>query len=238
MREAGELALSFHKGKFEVFKKADGSPVTSADLAVHDLFVSSISQRYPEDCIVSEEGYVDESRRQAARRAWIIDPIDGTSLFIAGRDCFGILVGLWEEGRIVASAASFPAKQIEMYSARGEGCFLNGKRVFVSDRAENPLISCWGEEYATLNTVSEAMEIPSLAMVQVAAGQLDGCMSRVAGTWGEHDVAFACCAIEEAGGTITDETGNALTLNLPERKRPTTMIWSNGRVHRSLMQWA
>ena len=95
IREAADLALRMRREGFEITIKPDDSPVTTADMAVHDLLVGHLRAQYPGDCILSEEGCDPEDIRIAARRAWLIDPIDGTKLFIEGHPDYAILIGLW-----------------------------------------------------------------------------------------------------------------------------------------------
>ncbi|MBM3289654.1 MAG: 3'(2'),5'-bisphosphate nucleotidase CysQ, partial [Candidatus Hydrogenedentes bacterium] len=72
--EAGRTAMDFRRQGFEVITKPDGSPVTSADLAIDRFLHEEISARYPGDCILSEET-PDDPDRLSARRVWIADPI-------------------------------------------------------------------------------------------------------------------------------------------------------------------
>lgn len=236
--EAGAIALDYHKSKFDVYEKADGSPVTTADYAVSDYLLEKIRWTYPDDCLASEEALPTGAQLRQAKRVWFIDPIDGTSFFANGMDEFGVLIGLWQGGDIISGAASFPAMDSICSAETGLGTYVNGERVRVSQRTgAHARISCWGSQYRQLNTVDEPMVLPSFAMMQVAAGELDGIILDTEGGWGQHDLAFAVPIIEEAGGVITDGHGFALRFNRAGSSMPKRVVCSNGKTHRSLLGW-
>jgi len=235
VEDAGDIAMKYFRGKFDVEYKEDNSPVTTADLDVNAFLLDGLRKRYPDDCMASEESPVSVEERRAAKRVWFIDPIDGTSHFVRGVKEFGILVALWEEGVVVESVAHFPALKLTMYAKQAEGCFFQGEKVQVSKRdMDTARISCWGRAYRTLNTVDEPMALPALGVAYMAAGQLDGGIVRGRG-WGYHDVAWACCAIAEAGGRITDAEGNPLRFDADAPPLPDVLVCSNGVVHRALL---
>jgi myo-inositol-1(or 4)-monophosphatase len=239
MQEAAKVALQYFRKDFEVIQKPDGSPVTSADLAVNDLLLNALRDRYPNDCFASEEALPSDEERAAATRVWFIDPIDGTSHFIDGRTDFGILIGLWENGAIVESAACFPALGRRMLAEHGKGCLVDGRPARVTEQTnmDKARISCWGREYRSLDTLSEPMGLPAYATLQICSGELDGSIMKV-GNWGEHDVAFACAAVDEAGGKITDGQDQPLRFESEGAPHvPPVIVCSNGALHRALLGW-
>lgn len=239
MREAAALALQYRRDGFEITIKPDGSPVTSADLAVHALFVERIRARFPEDCILSEEGADPEAVRTQARRAWLIDPIDGTKLFIDGHADYSILVGLWEEGRMVASAAAWPEHNLFLYARRGHGCLVNGHPATISSRRfEEARLQGYGAPFRALTNIPRPEVSGARAIVRILQGELDGGLMLISPTWGEHDIAFAVCALEEAGGKVSDGNGRHLRLNAQPRVRPRTILASNGVIHGDLVDLA
>jgi histidinol phosphatase-like enzyme (inositol monophosphatase family) len=142
-RKAGDLALKIREGGIEIEIKADESPVTAADKACEKLIVEELTAAFPGDGMLGEEGAMTES---SSGRRWIVDPIDGTRDFIRGTGAWSVLIGLEENGKVVAGHAYFPVHG-EMYSAaKGEGAFLNGRRIQASDVRKNSdaLICCNG----------------------------------------------------------------------------------------------
>jgi histidinol-phosphatase len=142
-RKAGDLALSIRKGDIGIEIKSDESPVTVADKACEKLIVAELSAAFPGDGMLGEEGAMNESTNG---RRWIIDPIDGTRDFIRGTGAWSVLIGLEEDGKVVAGHAYFPVHD-EMYSAaKGEGAFQNGARIQASavQSKSEALICCNG----------------------------------------------------------------------------------------------
>src|SRR5690606_2354545 len=90
---AGAILLEHFGGRPRVEWKAPGDPVTEADIAAGDLIVGELARRFPGDGILSEEEAGDP-RRLERPRVWIVDPMDGTKEFIAGRDEFTVMIGL------------------------------------------------------------------------------------------------------------------------------------------------
>jgi len=101
--------------------KADGSMVTAADRAVEAAIRLVLGEARPADAVLGEEE--GETPGAAADRRWIVDPIDGTRLFVAGDDRWLVLIGLEERGEIVAGVAAHPAQASIWWATRGGGAF-------------------------------------------------------------------------------------------------------------------
>ncbi len=130
--EAGRLTLGyFGTAAASPETKPDDTPVTVADREAERVMRSAIRQRYPRHAIIGEE-FEDEGEEGASHR-WVLDPIDGTKAFVRGVPLYGVLIGLEIKGRCEVGAAYFPALDEMLYAATGEGCYLNGRRVRVSD---------------------------------------------------------------------------------------------------------
>jgi histidinol-phosphatase len=128
-RQAGELALSYW-GKGIVFEaKSDDSPVTVADRETEKRIASLIEQQFPEDGLLGEEG---ARKAAAARRRWIIDPIDGTRDFVRGNPAWAVLIGFESGGEVQAGFAYLPAMGQFFCAAAGHGAFLNDTAIHVS----------------------------------------------------------------------------------------------------------
>ncbi len=92
---AGAAIRPFFRARYEIETKADASPVTEADRAGEIAMRELISRERPEDGIIGEEFGI---HNEGARRTWVLDPIDGTTSFMAGRPIFGTLVAMLEDG--------------------------------------------------------------------------------------------------------------------------------------------
>ncbi|GIE97329.1 inositol monophosphatase family protein [Paractinoplanes rishiriensis] len=101
--------------------KADGSVVTAADRAVETAIRDVLAAGRPHDAVLGEE-HGETSGPDASRR-WIVDPIDGTALFVAGDERWLILLALEEDGEIVLGVAAHPAQGSIWWATRGGGAF-------------------------------------------------------------------------------------------------------------------
>jgi fructose-1,6-bisphosphatase/inositol monophosphatase family enzyme len=89
--EAGRLALQFYQTDLTAERKADNSPVTAADRRVEHYLVEQIRAVHPNHGIVGEELGGDGLDRKFV---WVLDPIDGTRVFVAGLPTWSICLGL------------------------------------------------------------------------------------------------------------------------------------------------
>ncbi len=81
----------------------------AGDRAAHDLLMTLLAAHRPDDAVLSEEGK-DDKARLAAKRVWIVDPLDGTREFSeVPRDDWAVHVALWEDGDLAAGAVAQPA---------------------------------------------------------------------------------------------------------------------------------
>ncbi|MES2498322.1 MAG: histidinol-phosphatase [Pseudomonadota bacterium] len=120
---AGEAIRPFFRARFERETKADASPVTEADRAAEAAMRRIINAERPGDGIIGEE-YGRE--REDAARIWVLDPIDGTRAFVAGRPLFGTLIALVEEEKPVLGVIDQPIARDRWVGARGRATLFNG----------------------------------------------------------------------------------------------------------------
>ncbi len=235
---SGDIALRHFRGEFEIITKSDGSPVTTADLAIHEHWKAELPKHEPETVLLSEEEKVADEVRLSARRAVILDPIDGTRLFIDGDEAFSVLAGIWEDGAIIEGACYYPVTGGLLWAKRGEGCWWNDSRVQVSTRSiQDARIRNWAGAFPERNTTDWDTRASCEFMRAVCCGELDGSIMATGGAWGEHDAAFVMPCIEEAGGTITDGEGKPLTFNQQDRTVAPYIVISNGGIHDELLAW-
>lgn len=130
---AGELALGYQTQGVKPESKPDLSPVTIADKEAEKLMVKLISDAFPDDGVLGEEG---TERLSKNGRRWIIDPVDGTRDFVRGYDLWAVLIGFEVNGEVVAGVAHFPGRK-QMFSAlKGRGAWLNEKPIRISEITE------------------------------------------------------------------------------------------------------
>ena len=127
--EAGAMALDYQRKGISAETKDDDSPVTAADKACEKMLVEAISSHFPDDGILGEEGANKESKNG---RRWIIDPIDGTKDFVRGTPFWANLIGLEQDGHVVAGAANCPGQNVLCWASKGGGAFANSQPIKVS----------------------------------------------------------------------------------------------------------
>ena len=88
---SAELAIRHQAAGLKPEAKADDSPVTIADRECERLIAGVLTEAFPDDGILGEEGAKKESRNG---RRWILDPIDGTRDFVRGNPFWAVLIGL------------------------------------------------------------------------------------------------------------------------------------------------
>ena len=214
-RKAGDLALKIREGNIGIEIKSDESPVTAADKACEKLIVEELSAAFPGDGMLGEEGAMKVSENG---RRWIIDPIDGTRDFIRGTGAWSVLMGLEENGKVIAGHAYFPAHK-EMYSAaKGEGAFQDGKRIHSSEvTAKSQALLCcngfgflhnygfagdlveWLKDFWTVRSMGGCLDA-----MMVSRGSADAWLEAKAQPW---DLAPLQVIAEEAGCVCFDFKG-------------------------------
>ena len=123
---AGSAIRPLFRGAWSEERKDDRSYVTEADRAAEAAMRAILEIERPADGIVGEEyGTV----RESATRQWVLDPIDGTTSFIAGRPIFGTLIALVQDGWPVLGIIDQPVLRERWAGRVGEATTFNGKPV-------------------------------------------------------------------------------------------------------------
>lgn len=132
--EAGALALSFFTRRADLVTEFKASPqdvVSRADREVEDLVRRRISALFPGDGQLGEEHGLTPG---TSGFTWVIDPIDGTTPFLAGLPHWCVAIAIVQQDITVAAVTSAPLHG-EVYSARrGAGAWLNGEKLVVDGR--------------------------------------------------------------------------------------------------------
>ncbi|WP_439532983.1 histidinol-phosphatase [Polymorphobacter sp.] len=216
---AGAVIRPWFRGGVTVESKGDESPVTAADRAAEAEMRRLIAAARPQDGVIGEE-YGDD--RPDAARVWVLDPIDGTRAFIAGRPLFGTLIGLMVDGAPVLGVIDQCIIGDRWLGAHGQPTTLNGQPATTRP--------CAALAAAHIGTTSPhaftTADLTAFTRVQqaardtlyggdchnyglVASGHLDAV---VEASLKVHDWAALVPVIEGAGGTMTDWAGRRLAL--------------------------
>ena len=218
VRQAGALAKSMFRTELKNWIKGASSPVSEADIAVNDLLEKRLRQATPDYGWLSEESVDDESRL-GKRFAWIVDPIDGTRAYLAGRDDWCVSAALVEDASPVLAAVFAPASGEFFFAARGQGASLNDKRVHATSGDDLDFSRMAGPKplVQRLSTSPEEItlhpRIGSLALrlCRVAHGGLDAAFA--GGQSRDWDLAAANLIVQEANGRMTALSGDAILYN-------------------------
>lgn len=240
VREAGRLLLSMWPRHapgdttLSVNKKGDGSLVSAADMASNEVLTAALRALYPGDFIFSEEVSCDPSIVAASARAWIIDPLDGTSAFLEGRDDFSVLVGLAVNHQAHSGIQFLPARDQMLVATPGGGAFRNRERIRVSTSTHARDGGIYIRRFeSTAPRLASPMMDSGLALAKVACGELDGAIIKMV-THREWDIAAPMAILREAGATVTDELGRAVPLGIGSIGFD-YFVASNGRIHSELL---
>jgi 3'(2'), 5'-bisphosphate nucleotidase len=107
-RRAAEVILAVRGRGFDVLSKRDQSPVTEADHAAEALIVGALREATPALPVIAEEEIAAGATTEPAPAFWLVDPLDGTREFAAGRDSFSVNIGLVRESRAVLGVVAIP----------------------------------------------------------------------------------------------------------------------------------
>lgn len=210
--EAGAIAMRYFRKSPEVWMKNGRSPVSEADYAADTFLRETLTAARPSYGWLSEET-ADTAARHAARRLFVVDPIDGTRGFLEGGNQWCVSVAIVEAGRPIVGVLQAPARKERFWATKGEGAFLDGARLEVAAPGQppqlagpKPMVEGFGKSWP--GGVSRVAYVPSLAyrIAMIAAGRLDATFIKPnAHDW---DLAAADLILGEAGGRIADVMGN------------------------------
>jgi histidinol-phosphatase len=130
-RAAGEIAMKYYRGTFEVTIKADQTPVTQADREAEQAIRGILARATPGAGFLGEE-FGEEG---STSYRWIIDPIDGTKNFVRHIPIWAVLIALEEDGHVTTGVVHNPVTGELFWARKGEGAWANGEPLRVSSCA-------------------------------------------------------------------------------------------------------
>ena len=220
-KAAGQVLLTnFHSSK-KTKSKGRGDLVSEVDFLSQETILKLLRHEYPDFGVVSEE---TDSPITVSGYTWIVDPLDGTNNYVFGIPFFCINVTLVKDSEILTGVTYDPNRDELFYARKGEGAYLNDRRIHVSDKVslETSLIgldlgydTVRGQE--SLDIITELwpnvhavrlMGSASLGLAYVACGRIDLYLHRFIFPW---DIASGILLVVEAGGIINDWQGNPAT---------------------------
>ena len=212
-RDFGEIA------NLQVSMKGPGDFVTAADRKCERLLRTELAKaRSTYGFLGEEEG---ETIGSDPQNRFIIDPIDGTSNFMHGLPFFAVTIALERKGEVIAGVTYNPINDELFHSEKGQGAFMNNKRMRVAARTQlhEALIStniphmgqknhvAHRNEIAVLQARTSAIRVlgsTALELAYVAAGRLDAAWCHDLHAW---DMAAGLLFVREAGGFVSKLNG-------------------------------
>ena len=238
--EAGRILRDNIHGIREIIYKGDINLVTEMDMRSEQTIVEMLRVAFPDHGIVAEE---ETKLSNASDYTWIIDPLDGTTNYAHGYPCFAVSIALRHEDDVVLGVVYDPMRDELFAAQKGLGAYLNGKQIKVSqvDTLIKSLLATgfpYDRKVSNKNNMNyfhgllmASQEVrrdgsAALDLCYVAAGRLDGFWELKLKPW---DVAAGSLVVHEAGGMISDLSGNRFDMHGEE------ILASNGRIHRQMI---
>ena len=225
-KRAGCRIMEVYDAGFSVEQKNDQTPLTEADMAAHEAIEEGLRALTPDLPVLSEESaHIPFAERQAWRRYWLVDPLDGTREFIRRNGEFSVNIALIDDHEPVLGIVYAPVLGLCYFGCRGGGAFkqealerpeaihvrryAGGRAIVAGSRSHR------GEAMERfLSHLAEYECIPlgsALKSCLVAEGGAD--VYPRLGPTSEWDTAAAQCVLEEAGGHLTDTHMRPLRYN-------------------------
>ena len=235
-REAGLFLKRKLNDNHVIAYKGEINIVTDADRMSEEMITAKIYNKYPSHDILAEESM---GTNKGSDFRWIIDPLDGTTNYAHGYPVFCVSIALEKEGEVCLGAVYNPMLDEMFVAEKGQGAFLNDKRIYVSSVVdlsrsllatgfpydirddENNNMNYFNGMARSVQAIRRAGSA-ALDMAYVAAGRFDGFWELKLMPW---DTAAGWLLIIEAGGMVSDLCGNPFYLQSPH------VMASNGHIH-------
>lgn len=238
-RETGAFILRESEG-FDISrteKKGLHDLVSYVDKRSEEMLVKQLGIILPEAGFLTEEG---TSAKQGTRYCWVIDPLDGTTNFVHGVHPYAISIGLLEYDQPVAGVV-YEVSGNEIFTAwKNGGAWLNEIPIHVSDNSSlSESLVATGFPYNDFDRLDEFMEClkhfcktthgirrlgsAAIDMAYVACGRFETFYEYGLHPW---DIAAATILVREAGGRVSDFTGNEKYLSGHEVIAANSLLYS------------
>ncbi len=250
---AGGAVLREHFGRVTNIrtKESLASVVTEADFASERCIFDRLRARFPEHGRLGEESGFE---RGSTDFVWVVDPLDGTSNFVAGLPWFGVMIALLDRGRPVLGALYLPLSNTLYLAEAGRGTFRDGAPVRVTSEPDLARLliafglDASGDEARTareaellVRVVHRARNIRAtnslVDFCYTADGRLGGTINQACRIW---DIAAAWLVLREAGALVTDLAGRELDFELGRApgERVYPVLAAAPAIHRQLVELA
>jgi myo-inositol-1(or 4)-monophosphatase len=242
-KEAGKVHKRYFEGDIQTEEKSSSFDlVTAADLQAERTVVSIIKEHFPEHNFLAEE---QSYAKTGSEYTWIIDPLDGTNNFSCRLPIFCASIALAHKDEVEVGAIYDVSRDELFYAQKGQGAYLNGKKIEVSptDTLQKSLLITGfyydrGQEMLnTLEAIKRFFLRRIMGLRRLGAAALDLCYvscGRASGFWefelNPWDFAAGKLLVEEAGGKVTGQHGEKVDI-----WRKSYIVASNGKIHTPIL---
>jgi len=245
-REAGNKILEIYQRDFTISKKNDDSPITDADLKSNEIIKKILS--HTQHSILSEEDE-DDQNRLSKDTIWIVDPLDGTSDFIDKTGEFTVMIALIKNKKPVLGVIGWPTEKTFFVAQKGSGAFrysndewrkisvtteetiskcrVIGSRHHLSDKEKSFIKKLGIKDFTSIGS--------SLKVGKISSGEAEAYITTT-NKMKEWDSAASYCVISEAGGKMTDMSGNDITYNNKQVFHQNGILVTNGLIHEKIIK--
>jgi myo-inositol-1(or 4)-monophosphatase len=239
--QAGKYMKASYGQQWEVEFKGEVDLVTRVDRESQEIIYQIIKRNFPCHSILAEENLKVE---KDSNFLWLIDPLDGTTNFAHLLPVFCVSIAFLIEGETAVGVVYAPLLGEMFYAVKGGGAFLNEKKINVS--TEKDLGNCllatgfpYDRRKAKENNVVHfnkfivrtrgirRMGAAAIDLCYTAAGRFDGFWEPKLFPW---DMAAGFLLVQEAGGKVTDFSGNPFDPFMKE------IVASNGHIHQRMLE--
>ncbi|MDH3502087.1 MAG: 3'(2'),5'-bisphosphate nucleotidase CysQ [Nitrosopumilus sp.] len=243
--KAGHAILEIYGGNYETSTKSDDSPITEADLKSNEIIKNILSKTNHN--ILSEEDKDDQSRL-SKEIIWIVDPLDGTSDFIDKTGEFTVMIALVKNKEPILGVIGWPTEKTIFAAQKGKGAFRysNNKweKIHVTKNSELSKCRAVGSRHHLSDT--EKMFIKklgikdftsigsSLKVGKISSGEAEAYITTT-NKMKEWDSAASYCIVNEAGGKMTDMSGNDISYNNKIVNHKNGILVTNGLIHEKII---
>ena len=230
--QAGAAILAVRARGFDVQRKADASPVTEADHAAEAIILAGLRAATPDIPVVAEEEMSAGHVVEAGYAFWLVDPLDGTREFAAGRDEFTVNIALVRDGRPVLGVVGVPATGEMFLGIVGQGAskrdHTGRHRIAARKAPPEGLTVLASRSHGNATALDDFLRGRKVAQIANYGSSLKFCRMAEGladlyprhGRTMEWDTAAAQAVLEAAGGAVLRMDGTPLRYGKPGWENP------------------